>query len=191
VQFDDGTISAQVGGGANSVDTANTVSDNLWHHVAVVYDQSAVGLIQVYIDGLPDNGNANTAAWAWPAGQQIELGHSHDSSWESYNGLLDDVRIYNRVLTAPEIALIKTSGSVVDATALQVRLNFDTRPAPGISVSWLATGATLQSADVVTGPYTDITPTATSPYYVAAQSTAKFYRYRRTAVSINSNPYDM
>jgi hypothetical protein len=38
---------------------------------------------------------------------------------------------------------------------------------------------TLQSADSVTGPYTDITPAAVSPYPVTATGAPKFYRARK------------
>ena len=82
------------------------------------------------------------------------------------------------------------SDAVVDASALQVRFNFDTPPVPGITITWQSGGAILQSADAVTGPYTDL-PSAASPYYVEIQPGQKFYRYRHAPVLINSNPFDM
>jgi hypothetical protein len=49
----------------------------------------------------------------------------------------------------------------------------------------------LQSADVVTGPYTDVVGAA-SPYSVSVLKSAKFYRYRgHTPVTVVSNPYLM
>jgi len=59
------------------------------------------------------------------------------------------------------------------------------------TISWQVSGAVLQSADSVNGPYTDISPTATSPYPAPAATAQKFYRYRRVSGVVNSNPYDM
>jgi hypothetical protein len=44
-------------------------------------------------------------------------------------------------------------------------------------ISWTG-GGTLQSADVVTGPWSDVGG-ATSPYQTAPSGTAKFYRLRQ------------
>jgi hypothetical protein len=69
-----------------------------WHHLAYSYDGTTNRL---YVDGVqratsttaPDTGPANNA----------RLGANFDGS-EPFTGLLDEVRIYNRALTAAEIA---------------------------------------------------------------------------------------
>ena len=91
---------------ANVRVTTGTVTDDTWHHIAYVYDQRATGSVTIYVDGVRNTGGNNTRAWAWVAGQQIELGKSHDTFWSGYSGFLDDFRIYNRVLTAAEVANI-------------------------------------------------------------------------------------
>jgi hypothetical protein len=103
---DDGTIFVQAYGGGPSFATQDSVNDGLWHHVAYVYDQSDSGYIRVYIDGVSSGFGTNSAAWDWPADQQIELGLSHDGYWFGFQGAMDDVRFYNRVLSAAEIATI-------------------------------------------------------------------------------------
>ncbi len=96
----------------------------------------------------------NTAAWSWPTGQQIELGRSHDGYWKRYDGQLDDFRIYNRVLTAGEIASIRVSDALVDNAALKLRFNFSTSGI-GRSVTWPF--GTLLSSPVL-GPAAVWTP---------------------------------
>jgi Concanavalin A-like lectin/glucanases superfamily len=188
---DDGSVYFKAGS-AQSIASSTTVIDDQWHNIAITYDQSSGGVVSIYVDGVFSSINLNASAWSWPVGQQIELGHSHDSHWKSYDGVLDDVRIYNRVLTDPEIALINASGALVDTSALKLRLNFDARPVAGVGLSWNTTDAVLQSATAVTGPFTDVSPAvSSSPYYSVAQPSPRFFRYRRTAVSITSNPYDM
>jgi hypothetical protein len=194
----DGTIffEAKTGNfGAGSIGTTNVLSDNRWHHIAVIYDQSTTGpfngAMSIYVDGQFDSGLFAGFDWSWPAAQEIELGLSHDTnSFQAYQGLLDDVRVYNRVLSDPEIASLHT-GAIVDANALVTQLNFTTSPGQGITLRWQATDVVLQSADTVTGPYTDVVGAA-SPYSVSVLKSAKYYRYHgHTAVTIVSNPYLM
>jgi hypothetical protein len=188
VQQDDGTIYTSVALSANDMVSTTPISDNKWHHIALVFDQNNAN--SIYIDGVLDASAGNLAPWPWPVGQEIELGRSHDSAWEAYNGLMDDFRFYDRILTDPEIASIHANGALVDTTALQVRLNFDSTPVHGITITWQCPDGVLQSATNVAGPYTDV-PAATSPYSVPSQSTTKFYRYRHTSQVIVSNPYLM
>jgi concanavalin A-like lectin/glucanase superfamily protein/Ig-like domain-containing protein len=105
---DDGTIFVQAygSGGGNSFATQGRVNDGLWHHVAYVYDQSATGSIQIYIDGASSGFQTNSGAWSWPPGQELELARSHDSYWFGFEGALDEVRFYNRPLSAAEVAMI-------------------------------------------------------------------------------------
>ncbi len=192
VQNADGTIGFSDNGGKDPLATTATVSDNKWHHVALAFDQAAgSGQIALYVDGAPSGLGFTTAGWSWPTGQELELGLSHDTgSWQPYNGLLDDVRQYSRVLNDTEVASAFT-GSLVDTTALSLRLNFDTGPVPGVTLHWNAPDAILQGADVVTGPYNDISG-ALSPYSIAAQKAHTFFRYHgHTPTNVVSNPYLM
>jgi hypothetical protein len=93
-QNTNGTLQVQTSGGASDfASTSTTLNDNNWHHVGVVFDQSEGGTITIYIDGVNDSQNGgNSKAWSWPSGQQIEIGRSHDSFWQAYNGLLGDIR---------------------------------------------------------------------------------------------------
>jgi hypothetical protein len=194
-QFAGGAVLVQAGSGTNSagvlVSTATPSADNRWHQVAVVYNQSGSTATQFYVDGQPDS-SIVLQPWSWPSpSQEIELGLSHDTnSWQVYNGSLDDVRYYNRALGAAEIASAFT-GALVDTNALVMQLNFTAAPGSGINLTWQCRDAILQSADLVTGPYTDV-PGAVSPYPVSPQGAAKFYRYRgHKPVTIVANPYLM
>ena len=106
--------------------------------------------------------------------QQIELGQSHDAFWEFFDGQMDDVRIYNRVLTDSEVALVYSSDALVDPAALKVRFNFDSAPG-GMGVSWSPSVAVPQTAGVVTGPYVE-QATSRTPLLVPMTSTNGFFR---------------
>ncbi len=177
-----GGLDVQYTGGA-SFAAGGYVVDSNWHHVAITYDQSASGTVSVYVDGAQVGSAANTSAWSWDANQEIELGRSHDPYWQTYNGQMDDFRIYSRVLTDTEIATIATpatSDTLVDTAALKVRYNFDTSGG-GMSLAWPA--GTLQSSPTL-GPTAVWTPVpgAFSPYPflppppISPAATTMFYR---------------
>jgi hypothetical protein len=198
VQNTDGSVFFEPkagGAGVGLAVTTGSLSDNLWHQVAVVYDQSTsgplIGIMAIYVDGTPNASSSIGADWSWQPGQELELGLSHDTnSWQAYNGLMDDVRFYNRALTDTEIASAHTD-ALVDTNSLVMQLNFTTAPGPGLTLTWQCPDAILQSADSVNGPYTDL-PGAASPYSVGVQKAAKFYRYRGHApIVITTNPYLM
>ena len=188
----------------NTPDTENyfssvkNVSDNNWHLIVLTYDTSAAGGAALYIDGTLDTTNANIAAWSPPAGKELEIGFTSDtnapsSSLRAYNGQLDDVRVYNRQLTAAEVATIYSSGSLIDTSALQMQLTFNTAPVSGFSLTWPTPSSVLQSASTANGTYTDVSA-AVSPYYIVPKTNQKYYRYRFSPVAPSTkvtNPYLM
>ncbi len=88
----------------------DTIFDGGWYHVVVAYDSANVANVPVfYLNGINQAATERTA----PVGVQDAntgtgyLGNSAalDRSWD---GRLDEVRIYNRMLTAEEIQLLYT-----------------------------------------------------------------------------------
>jgi hypothetical protein len=107
---------------AASATTSSSPSDDRWHHVAVVYDQAPNGFVSIYIDGVENVTVTNSRGWTWPAAQQIELGRSHETSFRKYHGMLDDVRLYNRVLVAGEVAEVQAGDGGVPATEINTNV---------------------------------------------------------------------
>jgi hypothetical protein len=184
VQADDGSIFVQAndgGGTVNAFKTTGTVSDDLWHNIAYVYDQT--GATTVYIDGVQSGSQVTTRPWSWDPAQQIELGRSHDGYWHAFNGEMDDFRIYNRILTPAEVAMIASSDALVDPVALKVRFNFDAAPSgvAGVTIDWLC--GTLQCTDALVGNgpgtiWTDV-PAASPPYTInTLAAPSRFYRVK-------------
>jgi hypothetical protein len=187
----DGTCHVEAGSTPLDGTTAVNLSDNNWHLVAVTYDQTMNGLDSLYIDGVLDSLGA-LGAWSWPASQPVEIALGDDATkYQQYSGLLDDIRVYNRILTDAEILAVFTTGALVDTSALELRLNFDAAPTTGVTLRWLCPDAILQGSDVVTGPYSDLAP-AVSGYNAATKNAQKFYRYHgHTGSLVLSNPYLM
>ena len=90
-------------GGAQDISDAGAVPAGEWTHVAWQYDGSGPGEAAVYVNGLEtarqDKNNITD-----PALTVLVGGHSRDGSpYHSFNGKLDEVKIYDRALTQEEI----------------------------------------------------------------------------------------
>jgi prepilin-type N-terminal cleavage/methylation domain-containing protein len=88
---------------ANSANTTD-IADGSWKHLVVVFSRGAGMLTYV-------NGSLNYTGAAIPSGNQggtslLIIGGQIGTSYDFLNGSLDDVRIYNRALSAAEIQAI-------------------------------------------------------------------------------------
>lgn len=92
-QFYVGTATGLVGAG---MDTALTL--NQWSHLAIVFNGSQV---QFYVNGALAGSKSLTATLT-ARGLQLRMAADADP-WQFYKGVLDNVRIYNRTLTAGEV----------------------------------------------------------------------------------------
>lgn len=81
--------------------TFGDVPTNAWHHVAIVSDGTTV---RAYIDGVQSGSTQNLALGTTSA--PLQVGSYLDGSTNSdyFSGTIDEVHVYNRALTATEIA---------------------------------------------------------------------------------------
>lgn len=100
---DAGAIGIRPGSG-RAVKSAAPVNDNMWHHVVMTRDKVS-GRIEIYVDGklarADDGMQTGDKSTAFSA-----LGRITDSAKPYFKGQLDDVRIWNRVLSAGEAAAL-------------------------------------------------------------------------------------
>jgi hypothetical protein len=93
---------------------SNTVcNDNKWHHC--VYMLSPNGM-EIYIDGKLDAKNSNSIVTAYDGYWRVGGLDSADMSVPSTIGLVDDIGIWNRVLTPSEISELYISCSLTIST---------------------------------------------------------------------------
>lgn len=172
----------------NTIIGGDAIGDGNWHHVAITYDQSSNGVVQIYVDGVADTQGINPGAWSWPTNEELELGRSHDPYWKIYDGQMDDFRIYNRILTASEISTIGTEATgdtLIDTNALKVRFDFTGDSALfGNSVVWpygTLISSPVLGAGAVWTPVTGYsTEPITSPLPILPTAPAMFYRLTGT-----------
>lgn len=85
----------------NMVGSTN-VFDGQWHHIAAVYDGSQKTL---YVDGQVDAQKSYSSTVS-TNNVNVRIGFNSEYTSGQYDGLLDDVRIYNRPLSQVEIQQI-------------------------------------------------------------------------------------
>jgi hypothetical protein len=104
-----GKISFWINDAAATIFTAtspNAYNDNTWHHAVGVYGGSVVKL---YIDG-SQVASANAGAIFYGAGA-IAIGRDGDYNGSYFNGLIDDVRIFQSELSAQEVLALYNQAS--------------------------------------------------------------------------------
>jgi type II secretory pathway pseudopilin PulG len=78
----------------------NTSFNGFWHHLAGTYDRSQ---LKLYVDGVLRDTEAHIGSIKSTA-YNVYIGENSQETGCYYNGNIDDVRIYNRALSANEIA---------------------------------------------------------------------------------------
>ena len=131
--------------GPYEVEGAAQLPLNTWTHLAVTYDRVN---LRLYVNGTQVGVQPATPALVASSGPFRMGGNSIWDEW--YSGLIDEVRVYNRALTAPQVQsdLATAIGNVPppqDTTAPSVAV---TAPAAGSTVSASVSVSASASDDV-------------------------------------------
>jgi len=87
------------GGVLYGVDAQTPLSLNQWYHVVFTYNGSSCG---IYINGILDH-SVPTSVTIDSSMYNLYMGGFQGDVWETFNGTLDEVCIYNRALNSSEI----------------------------------------------------------------------------------------
>jgi hypothetical protein len=92
-------------GGDTTINSSVAINDGAWHHVAATRNNTS-GAMAVYVDGvLSGSGTGPTGARTAPP--NLRVGSIQTGSG-FLNGTIDDVRLYDRVLSAGDIAALSS-----------------------------------------------------------------------------------
>ena len=108
-------FSVYQGGNNLRVETNNFWVVDQWMHVAASVD--ADGVFKLYKDGQLAATNPNGQFPASITRQNYYIGRSNWDENEYFNGLVDDLRIYNRPLADTEIQTLAQNGSPIDTSS--------------------------------------------------------------------------
>ncbi|HUU92771.1 MAG TPA: LamG domain-containing protein, partial [Phycisphaerae bacterium] len=123
----DGNIRVEVNGGYIVGETV--VNDDAWHHVAVVVPDGATQVqdIQLYVDGQPETPAAlSNRAMDTVNSVDVIIGREAWNTGRSFMGAMDNLYLYDRALTAAEIAETYATHTPPDFSALQVTVDAGT-----------------------------------------------------------------
>ena len=90
--------------GVQTYESASGVQTTEWQHITLTWQSGEK--LALYINGMPDPSTFNGTATEGEVTGAIKLliGRADEDRHASWDGLIDDLRIYNRVLSAEEIA---------------------------------------------------------------------------------------
>ena len=108
-------------GSESRLSSTGTYGDGNWHHVVCVKHSSSNHL---YIDGKLDSSTATTNGINHSA---LNLGTYGLSSTEFFKGELDQVRIFNKAISAAEVTTLYNENSLVASYRFEGNANDDTR----------------------------------------------------------------
>src|SRR3989338_6370962 len=125
--------------------TANTtLKDDVWYHVVVVKNGDGANNLRFYINGVTD-GSASVGSVSLPSGEKrIGCWSEGAGSNVDFDGLIDDVRIYNRALSAGEVTQLYNIGKAKANVSNAVISN-------GLVGYWTFDGATTTWSSATAG----------------------------------------
>jgi hypothetical protein len=110
----DGVFHLQMSDGNNTnYGSGVFVADNQWHHLTVTVDRDDSTGVRFYVDGTPANtGNALLRSGSLSNSSALSLGSDVVGDGTPFNGVLDEVEIFKRVLTPDEVLSLYLADSL-------------------------------------------------------------------------------
>jgi len=163
--------------GDTTLASSVNINDGTWHHVAATRNNTS-GATAVYVDGiLRGTGTGSTGSRTFPSSLRIG---SLQTGNNFLNGTLDDVRLYDRILSAGEIAGLVTPPS---APTNLVAIADDASVALSWSASSNATSYFVKRSIVSGSGYTAIATNASLTCTNTGLTNGTFYYFVVSAVS--------
>ncbi len=106
---EDGQVILNLGGAWNACRTAGgAITANTWHHLVGTYDGSNC---EIFVDGISKD--TGTGGALIDSAEPVYIGKRKDTATERFNGIIDDVRIYDYARTPAQIAWEYNRGAPV------------------------------------------------------------------------------
>lgn len=173
--------------------SSTVVTLNTWVHVAATWDGTGAGSgIHVYVNGVLADGdvNAGTGSPGSDVGS-ASIGNRASDAARGFAGSLDEIRVYNRVLSAAEIQALADSTAPGAPSGLSATATSSTN----VNLSWSAstdnvavTGYLLERCQGSgCSSFAQIAAPSGTTYSDAGLTASTSYSYRVRATDANSN----
>jgi len=90
--------------------SVETIPTNQWTHIVMTYSADGSGS-KIYLNGIQATASAYTGTSTIPA-STLDMGIGRSAMEGNFKGSIDDVRVYNRVLSATEIYQLYRAGNL-------------------------------------------------------------------------------
>ena len=98
----------EFGGPASTVSQPASIQDNSWHHLVMSYDSGDTSELKLYVDGELVSSYEEYGGLLDHATSSFSIGVSRplSNSWGGYEGLIDDVAVWNASLGPQQVAAL-------------------------------------------------------------------------------------
>ncbi len=164
-----GILEGRVGNGTSSLLTqsANSVIDGSWHHIALVYDGNTLSFYQ---DGVQSGTPTSGSNFLFPSTSILSIGNDNMIPSHPFSGAVDEVQFYANALTQAEVLRLVYStytSPVVDlgGSRMVYALTglFNAPPATKVSAQVSVTAKSGQDCALVAPQFTG--PTGADTYF--------------------------
>jgi hypothetical protein len=174
------------GAGVGFYGVVGSINDGNWHHLVHVI-QRGVSTV-TYLDGAVAKGSKQGGTSIAAASASLDSTPPNPASigqdptghyGESGSGDIDDLGVWRKALTPLEAASIFAAGSINGQSFTGTypgSITVKALPGHQLQLTWPY--GVLQSATIVTGPYTDVS-NASSPYTISTATGATYYRLKQ------------
>ncbi|MCH8148928.1 MAG: hypothetical protein IH987_13275, partial [Planctomycetes bacterium] len=160
IQMNNGTTSIRLEAGFSTTrgiwnSGTNSVSANSWYHVAVVYDSdSAANDPLIYINGVSKtvtNSTPPVGTYNTDAAIALRIGNFAGDTTRTFDGSLDDIRIYSRELSTGEIVRLANGSGLIGHWKLDDASGTTANDSGGSNDGTLTNGPTWNTAGKLCG----------------------------------------
>lgn len=173
----------------SNIPTGVYLNDNKWHHVALSFQSGVTDGTSIYVDGLKKLTFSFSVSY-----QGVSLGIGNGSTNENiqhFNGMMDEVRIWNVPRTESEINAAMSNELTGTENGLVVYYNFNQGTAAGDNSS--ISTATDKTSNELNGTLSNFAKTGTMSNFVTSTAFTKDYtdlsqmRYIKFASTLNAS----
>ena len=102
------------GASENTISTTTTIENNGWHHLAYTWTVAGDATV-AYLDGssIGTSGCDNFTGTI----SSVNIGNRKDTAWSFFKGNINDVAVFDDVLTSGEVSTINNSGEPTDLSS--------------------------------------------------------------------------
>jgi hypothetical protein len=180
----DGNGIAYAGGAGEGPSDIPPVNDGLWHHFVAISDASPAGPFgtALYVDGILHS--VQSAKPTLTANtQHLFIGENPEALGRQWNGEIDDIGIWGRVLNPTEVAALWNSGagkplSSFPAPSKPLAVSVS-RSGANLTIQWSPAGGSLESSPTIGSGATWTPVGVANPATVAIGAGNLYYRVRQ------------